>query len=339
RPELTAQKFVVIDGSRLYRTGDWARLRADGRIEFAGRRDHQIKLRGFRVELGEIEAALSQHPGVRECAVIARNGNKNLDKRLLAYYVRRNGAIDTNEIRRFMNARLPDYSVPAAFVELKALPLSPNGKVDRLALPEPQNLRADLSTEYCAPQTAVEDRLVKILGEVLEIESIGTDDNFFELGGNSLQAAQIIARVRKQLRVEIPLRALFENPTVARLSKNIEQASSQIESKPIHVRRAAHRADEVPLSSAQERLWFLNQLEPESSAYNICRAYRIEGDCDIEKLRESFDLIVRRHETLRTNFVARDGRPSAVIKPSITLLFDVIDLKSLANADRQTEID
>ena len=127
RPELTAQKFVVIDGSRLYRTGDWARLRADGRIEFAGRRDHQIKLRGFRVELGEIEAALSQHPGVRECAVIARNGNKNLDKRLLAYYVRRNGAIDTNDLRRFMNARLPDYSVPAAFVELKALPLSPNG--------------------------------------------------------------------------------------------------------------------------------------------------------------------------------------------------------------------
>ena len=174
---------------------------------------------------------------------------------------------------------------------------------------------------------------------MLEIESIGTDDNFFELGGNSLQAAQIIARVRKQLRVEIPLRALFENPTVAQLSKNLEQASSQVESKPIPVRRTAQRADEVPPSSAQERLWFLNQLEPESPAYNICRAYQIKGACDIEKLRESFELIVSRHETLRTNFVARAGRPIAVIKPSIGLPFDVVDLKSLANADRQTEID
>src|ERR1051326_3122702 len=145
RSDLTAEKFLEINGSRLYRTGDWARLRADGRIEFVGRRDHQIKLRGFRVELGEIEAALSQHPGVRECAVGARNGNRNLDKRLLAYYVRPNGAIDRNELRRFMSARVPEYSVPATFVELKALPLSPNGKVDRLALPEPPNLRADLS--------------------------------------------------------------------------------------------------------------------------------------------------------------------------------------------------
>ena len=357
RPELTAEKFVEIDGSRLYRTGDWARLSSDGEIEFAGRRDHQIKLRGFRVELGEVEAALSQHPGVRECAVIARNGNKNIDQRLLAYYVRRNGAIDRNELRRFMNARLPEYSVPAAFVELKALPLSPNGKVDRLALPEPQNSRADLSSEYRGPQTELERQLIEIWTEVLGIENSGADDNFFELGGNSLQAAQIIARIRKQFRVEMPLRTLFENPTVAALSKNIEATSRGVETSaesfaagivPARVRARDGRAgtspaptdrDEVPLSSAQERLWFLNQLEPDSAAYNICRGYSIEGDCDFEKLREAFELIARRHETLRTNFVARDGRPIAVINPAIRLPFCVIDLKSLPDADQQTEID
>src|ERR1041385_8980897 len=158
-------------------------------------------------------------------AVIARNGNKNIDQRLLAYYVRRNGAIDRNELRAFMNARLAEHSVPAAFVELQALPLSPNGKVDRLALPEPQNSRADLSSEYRGPQTELERQLIEIWTEVLGIENSGADDNFFELGGNSLQAAQITARIRKHFRVEMPLRALFENPTVAGLSKNIEATS------------------------------------------------------------------------------------------------------------------
>jgi amino acid adenylation domain-containing protein len=339
RPELTAEKFVEINGSRLYRTGDWARLLGDGRIEFAGRRDHQIKLRGFRVELGEVEAALSQHPGVAECAVIARNGAKNMDQRLLAYYVRRNGAIDRNDLRRFLHARLPEYSVPATFVELKALPLSPNGKVDRLALPEPQNPRANLSTEYREPKTEVERQLVEIWSEVLGAESLGRDDNFFELGGNSLQAAQIIARVRKQFQTEIPLRALFENPTVAQLSKTLETASRGVETGPFKAGVISPRGDQGPLSSAQERLWFLNQMDPGSAAYNICRAYSIEGDCDVKNLRESFEMIVRRHETLRTNFAARDGRPIAVINPSISLPFEVIDLKSLAEAHRQTEID
>jgi acyl carrier protein len=233
RPELTAEHFIPdpfsdSSGARMYKTGDLARYLPDGNIEFIGRLDHQIKIRGFRVETGEIESALSQHPSVRETVVLAREDNPG-DKRLAAYVVASDSQPPTNELRDFLKQKLPEYMVPSAFVFLDALPLTPNGKVDRRALPPPDARRPDLKESFVAPRAPAEEKLAAIWREILKLERVGIHDDFFDLGGHSLLATQLIFRICDAFQVELPLRSLFENPTVAGLAAQVARAPGETE--------------------------------------------------------------------------------------------------------------
>jgi amino acid adenylation domain-containing protein len=229
-PELTAEKFIAspvssLPGERLYRTGDLARYVSDGNIEFLGRIDHQVKIRGFRIELGEIESALSQHPSVHEDVVLAREDVVG-DKRLVAYIVsNQQPAPSTDNLYSFLKQKLPDYMIPSAFVFLDALPLTSNGKVDRQALPPPGPSRRELETAFVVPRTPTEDLLAKAWAELLKLEKVGIHDNFFDLGGHSLLAMQVISRLRSAVNLDVPLRSLFENPTIAGLAELIDALS------------------------------------------------------------------------------------------------------------------
>jgi len=226
QPAETAARFVVDpfaqeSGSRLYRTGDLARYLADGNIEFLGRADHQVKVRGYRVELGEIETVLSAHPGVRQ-AVVTVNRDQSGDQRIVAYVVSAPGSQD--ELRALLRQKLPDYMIPSAFVFLKSFPLTPNGKVDRAALPAPEDTRSGLQDDFVAPRTPAEEKLAGLWADLLKLKIVGVHDNFFDLGGHSLLATQVVSRMRKEFQMEIPLRSLFESPTVAALAEKIEGA-------------------------------------------------------------------------------------------------------------------
>jgi acyl-coenzyme A synthetase/AMP-(fatty) acid ligase/acyl carrier protein len=228
-PELTADRFVPNPfsgeaGARLYKTGDLARYLPDGNIAFLGRLDHQVKMRGFRIELGEIEAVLNQNPAVRDAVVVARKDDRE-DTHLVAYVVSKSEPIPTaSDLRRFLTSKLPEFMIPSAVVFLATLPLTPNGKVNRRALPAPDQGRTDLENPFVGPRSPVEERLAEIWAEVLKLERVGVGDNFFDLGGHSLSATRVISRVRKAFQIEVPLRALFENPTVAGLAVPIVQA-------------------------------------------------------------------------------------------------------------------
>jgi acyl carrier protein len=227
RAEVTAEKFVPHPysgkaGARLYRTGDIGRYRVDGEIEYQGRRDQQVKVRGFRIELGEVEAVLRQHTGIREAVVLAREDEPG-DKRLVAYVVWER-EVGVSELREWLKQQLPEYMVPAGYVWLAELPLTANGKVDRGALPAPEGTRPELADSYVAPRTAIEEVVAGIWSEVLKVERVGVHDNFFELGGHSLLATQVISKLRRSFEVEVPLRSLFTDPTVAGLSHNITEA-------------------------------------------------------------------------------------------------------------------
>ncbi|MGH7834013.1 MAG: phosphopantetheine-binding protein, partial [Candidatus Binatia bacterium] len=237
RPEATAEKFVPNPfgnepGARLYKTGDLGRYLSDGNIEFLGRTDHQVKIRGFRIEPGEIESALAQHPAVREAVVVAREDaraeldaaeNRKSDKRLVAYVVpHRNLSPPAGELRSYLKEKLPDPMVPSAFVLLDVLPRTPHGKLDRRALPEPDQSRPELEENLAAPRTPVEEAIVEIWREVLSLDRVGVHDNFFELGGHSLLATQVISRLREAFQVELPLRSLFERPTIAGLADQVD---------------------------------------------------------------------------------------------------------------------
>ena len=324
RPDLTAERFLpnpfaAEKGARLYKTGDRARYRADGRIDYLGRLDDQVKIRGYRVELGEIEAALTEHPAVTHAAVALRRAALG-DARLIAYVVGADPRAwpDTRgfeiELREFLKERLPEYEIPSAFVVLGALPLTVNGKVDRTALPEPDPLKGD-STAAQAPRTASEGLLHDIWTEVLGTTAIGIHDNFFELGGHSLLATRVISRVRQIFEIELPLRSLFEAPTIAGMAARVEAARRGESEKPDRPMRASRDA-QLPLSYAQQRLWFLHQLDPQSAVYNIPLALRLTGELDEEALGRAVSRLVERHEVLRTRFVASDDEPMQVIDPS-----------------------
>ena len=343
-PALTAEKFIPHPfsdepGARLYKTGDLVRYLPDGSIEFLGRADHQVKIRGFRVELGEIEAVLREHHAVRDALVLNREDQPG-SNRLVAYLVQTDFDSGESEnlvsdLRRFLKAKLPDYMVPSAWVTMEALPLNINGKVDRRALPPPdETLREEI---YLAPRTQTEERLARIWEEVLEIEKVGVHDNFFDLGGHSLLATQLISRVRANFNIALPLRRLFESPTVASLSEQIDATGceSRIQSAPI---QPASRDKELPLSFAQERLWFLDQLEPGNPFYNTPLALRLRGPLDTDALERSLNEVVRRHEALRTTFATADGQPVQLIAPSLTILLPVLDLRPLAEVERSAEV-
>ncbi|HZF08057.1 MAG TPA: amino acid adenylation domain-containing protein, partial [Thermoanaerobaculia bacterium] len=325
--------FTGPAGSRLYRTGDRARFRPDGEIEFLGRADHQVKIRGFRIELGEIEAVLGAHPEVRDAVVVAAVAASG-ERRLVAYVVPREGASPTAaELSRHLEAALPAYMVPSSLVLLPALPLNRNGKVDRRALPAPEG---ETVAGAVAPRGPVEEILAGLWAEVLGRERVGVHDDFFALGGHSLLATKLISRARRSFRIEIPLLSLFRHPTVAGLAREVEAllggGLAGVPEAPEIVPVAP--GDDLPLSFAQQRLWFLDQLEPGGSAYNIPVAVRSRRPLDAGALAWAVDRVIERHSALRTRFVAVDGQPVQRIAPALAVGLPVVDLRGLAAGRR-----
>jgi amino acid adenylation domain-containing protein len=343
RPALTAERFLPDPfspepGSRLYRTGDLVRFREDGSLDFLGRLDHQTKIRGVRIEPGEIEARLREHPAVSDTTVIARDESPSL-RRLVAYVVSRRSPPPTaGELRRHLEKTLPDHLLPAAIVFLDALPLTPSGKLDRRALPAPAGERPSLDRAYVAPRTPQEEVMAGIWAGVLGVERVGVHDDFFELGGHSLLATQVISRVREAFRVEVALRRVFESPTVSGLVEEVEAARRQECREEMPPLERVSREGEPPLSFAQQRLWFIDQLEPGSPAYNISLGVRFEGSLDVASLKRAISEVVRRHEALRTTFEAVDGRAVQVIHAAQTLALPVVDLSALPVAEREARV-
>ncbi|ARV58862.1 hypothetical protein BZZ01_09635 [Nostocales cyanobacterium HT-58-2] len=342
-PELTAEKFIPNpfsqeDGARLYKTGDQARYSADGNIEFLTRLDQQVKIRGFRIELGEIEAALVQNPQVQQAVVMARQDQPG-QKRLVAYIVSNQEHTPTTiELRHFLAQKLPEFMVPSGFVFLEELPLSPNGKIDRKMLPAPEHSRSDLDVGFVGPRTPTEEVVAAIWAKVLGVKQVGIHDNFFDLGGHSLLATQVVSQVRKSLLAELPLRSLFEHSTVARLSEHIDATCGEHQNQPLPPIKPVPRDANLPLSFAQQRLWFLYQLETDSVSYNIPAAVRLDGLLDVAALKMALQEIVRRHEVLRTTFSVADGHPVQVIAPEPTFLFSLIDLGQLSQEQQSVQV-
>ena len=303
RAGLTASRFVACPfggpGARMYRTGDLVWWGADGQLQYLGRADEQVKIRGYRIELGEIQAALAGLDGVEQAVVIAREDRPG-DKRLVGYVT---GTADPAEVRAALAERLPAYMVPAAVVVMEALPLTVNGKLDTRALPAPEYQDGD---RYRAPATAVEEILAGIYAQVLGVERVGVDDSFFDLGGDSLSAMRLIAAVNTGLDAGLAVRVVFEAPTVAQLAPRIGEARVGV-SRWWPVERPAV----VPLSFAQSRLWFLDQLQGPSPVYNMAVALRLGGRLDAEALGAALADVVGRHESLRTLFAAPDGHTAA----------------------------
>jgi len=340
RAALTAEQFrphpfSSAPGARLYKSGDLGRYRPDGKIDYVGRLDQQVKVRGFRIELGEIEAVVGEHPAVREVAVLAREDGPG-ERRVVAYIMAHAGAsLELGELRGFLRQRVPEYMVPSAFVRLEAMPLTPSGKVDRRALPAPDQERPALEEVFVATRTPVEELLAEIWAEVLGLEQVGIYDSFFDLGGHSLLATRLISRLRDAFQVEIPLRSLFEAPTVAGLAESVNtsmRAGQAPQAPPI---LPVSRDGDLPLSFAQQRLWFLDQLVPGSASYNIPSAVRMRGRLDVVALEKSLQELVRRHEGLRATFPSVDGRPVQVISPDIGLILPLIDLQELSESERE----
>ncbi|NUR62202.1 MAG: amino acid adenylation domain-containing protein, partial [Catenulispora sp.] len=338
RAALTAERFVAdpfaSDGSRMYRTGDLARWRPDGQIEFLGRADEQVKIRGFRIEPGEIEYVLRSHPAVAAASVVDRDIAG--DRRLVAYLVpadAEQGIAATGDLRSFLRETLPEYMVPAAFIEVPELPLTPNGKVDRAALPTPDGLRPESGDRFVAPRTPAESLLAAVWAEILGVDRVGIQDNFFDLGGHSLLATRVVSRIRAVFGVEIAVAALFDEPTVAGLAAVIEAAGPSMA-----LARASSMAPPItpakrdgsaplPLSFAQQRLWFLDQLEPGSVEYNTPMPIRLAGALDDAALRAALDAVLERHEVLRTRLVAgADGVPYQAIDPVAGFELPSVDL-------------
>jgi amino acid adenylation domain-containing protein/FkbH-like protein len=330
RPDLTAERFLAHPfqaGARIYKTGDIARWRDDGNLVYLGRSDHQVKIRGFRIELGEIESALKRHPGVADAVVLAREDRPG-EKRLAAYIVARPDQQATaEELRRGAREKLPEFMTPAHFIFLPKLPLTPNGKVDRRALPPPQEEQRDLNSDFVTPRAGLETQVAAVWGEVLGLKKIGAKDNFFELGGHSLLAIQVISRLRTNLHVELSLSCLYEAPTVESLAAGLDAGRWTSSVDPVPPIEPTPRGGILPASFMQEQLWFLNQLEPGSDAYNVPTAIRLKGRLDLKALQQAFDLILRRHEALRTTLHFSGGNLSQAVAPSLEVELGVTDLR------------
>ncbi len=337
RPELTAEKFVPNPfsergGERLYRTGDQVRWGQNGNLEFLGRLDQQVKVRGYRIELEEIEAALQAHDGVRACAVIVRE-DQPAEKRIVAYVVK-NGA-GKADFREFLKQRLPDYMVPSAFVELEQLPLTPNGKVDRKALPVPE-IEWSERKGYVGPRNGEEEILCGLFAEVLNRDRVGVHDDFFAIGGHSLLATRLLSRIRATLGVEIALRSVFESPTIAGLASQLQ---NDRRSQQLQIALQRHpKAERAPLSYSQRRLWFINELQGSSAEYNMPEALRLRGRLDVNALRRALQTIVDRHEILRTYFREEQGEPVQIIAPSLALEIPIENLSGLSEEEQQRQV-
>ncbi|MFB9905655.1 amino acid adenylation domain-containing protein [Allokutzneria oryzae] len=318
RPDLTEQRFLAdpfVAGARMYRTGDVVRWRADGNLEFVGRADDQVKVRGFRVELGEVETALAKHPRVTD-AVVAAHKDDAGHVRLVGYVV---GEVDLDELREFLSGALPVHAVPSAYIVLDELPMSASGIVNRRALPEP-TAALESTTPYVAPRTDEESRLASIWADVLRVERVGVHDNFFDLGGDSILSIQVISRVRAEFGVAPSPRQLFDTPTVASLAEIV--GVSGADDQPI---ARVPRSKPLPLSFAQQRLWFLNDFDPTSTEYNTVFAFRLHGVVDTEALEIALGDLVARHEPLRTTFDLVEEQGVQVIHESVPVVLGLLD--------------
>lgn len=366
RPELTAERFIEIPAgkqaaggkyqevdsdplntlrsptsTRLYKTGDLVRLRADGNLEFLGRLDHQVKIRGFRIELGEIETVLWNHPAVQAAAVIAREDGSG-SQHLVAYVVPKQAAIAAQSsfvqtLRDRLQQALPSYMMPAGFVVLDALPLTPNGKLDRRSLPAP-DLTQQLSHAFVAPRTATEQTLATIWQAVLGLSQIGIHDNFLELGGHSLLATQIVSRIVEQFQVELPLRCLFELPTIAQLAEQLDSSAHATQSTSTTRIQPRESQQSLPLSFSQQQLWFLDQLVPNHPFYNVPEAFRLQGALNVEALEQSLQAIAQRHEILRTTFAMTEGQPTQVIQAIADFKLHTIDLSTAQDPEASAQL-
>ncbi|WP_043739796.1 non-ribosomal peptide synthetase, partial [Nocardia carnea] len=342
RVDLSAERFVAdpfAAGERMYRTGDLVAWNRDGGLEYRGRTDFQVKIRGFRIELGEIEAALLALPEIAQAAVVAKSDPRTGD-RLVGYLVPSGAGLDFARIQDTLAQRLPSYMVPAAFVELDALPLNVNGKLDRKALPEPEFE----AREFRAPSTPIEEIVANIFAEVLGIDQVGADDDFFALGGNSLVATQVAARLSKALDTTVPVRALFEASTVAGLAVRVEQhagsggrAALVPQPRPTRVTESGEVQHVAPLSLAQQRMWFLNRFDGASAAYNIPMAIRLSGELDVNAMRAAVADLVARHEVLRTVYPDTASGPVQLVLP-VAQAVPELAVRSVAAADIGTAV-
>jgi len=335
QPELTAEKFIPNPfsergGERIYRTGDQVKWGLNGNLEFLGRVDQQVKVRGYRIELGEIEAALQAHEGIRACAVIVRE-DQPAEKRVVAYVVA-DGAVKPETLREFLKERLPEYMIPSAFVEMEQLPLMPNGKIDRKALPTPEREWSERKG-YTGPRNGEEEILCGLFAEVLNRDRVGVHEDFFAVGGHSLLATRLVGRIRAALGIDVELRSVFESPTVAKLAFQL-QGSRKAK---ISLRRHPE-VSRAPLSYSQRRLWFINELQGSSAEYNMPQALRLRGRLDVDALRRAIQTIVDRHESLRTQVAEERGEPVQIIAPSLTLEIPVKDLSRLSEAEQQRQV-
>jgi amino acid adenylation domain-containing protein len=348
RPELTAERFIphpysILPGARLYRSGDRGRWRGDGQLEFLGRLDRQVKVRGHRVELGEVEAVLREHPCVRDCIVI-ESGEQG-ESRLVGYLIAKGKVVlELVELRRYLRMQLPEYMVPVAWVMLKQWPLTANGKVDRRALPKPQSRSEVQVIEEEQVRSPMEELVAGVWCEVLRLKEVGRGEGFFDLGGHSLLAMQVISRVREIVGRKLSLRLIFEHPTVAGMAEQIERerkSESGVRDRGAgpKLRRRAGERREAALSYAQERLWFLGQLVPRSAFYNLPLGMRVKGALKVEALRESLNEVMKRHEVLRTSFMWSGNGPVQVIAEEMRSEMPEIEVRGMGEKEKEEEIE
>ncbi|MCI0665625.1 MAG: amino acid adenylation domain-containing protein [Acidobacteria bacterium] len=344
RTDLTAERFQPnpfsgMAGERIYKTGDLIRFRTDENLEFVGRADSQVKIRGHRVELGEIEAFVRGYPGICETAVLYCGDSAN-DKKLVAYLACEPGVqVPIAELRNYLRLHLPEYMIPAQFLIVERLPLTSHGKVDRKALPRPEDLHTDEREKSIRQLTMIEDVIAGIWEQVLRINLVRTSDNFFHLGGHSLTATQVISRLRNSFHVDVPIRQLFETPRLSELANVIEKliiGGKKVSAPPI---RPVSRNQPLPLSYAQQRLWFLDQLEPGDPAYIGSKAIRLNGFLAIASMEQGLGEIVRRHEALRSRFISQDGRPAQIFTQAETLRLPIVDLRALDSKEQELLIE
>ncbi|MCA9954165.1 MAG: amino acid adenylation domain-containing protein, partial [Anaerolineales bacterium] len=353
RPELTGQKFRTTDDLpaqlpdgwlaaeteplALYRTGDLVRLLPDGTLEFLGRLDHQVKVRGYRIELGEIESRLVEHPAVLETAVITQESTPGNNK-LVAYFTAKTDVPTFEQLQTHLKRTLPDYMIPTKFVRLDQFPLTTSRKIDRRALAPIQGDNLVRQTAPSLPHTAEQAQIAAIWCEVLNLEHVGIHDNFFELGGHSLLATQIVSRIRDAFKIELPIQALFELATVAELAEVVQEQRSKSGAEMQLPLVAQPASANPPLSFSQERMWFLHQLNPQSTAYNIPGALRLTGPLNLAALAWSLNQVFNRHESLRTRFLAIGGEPVTFIEPDFAPELPVEDCRSLPREQREAYV-
>ena len=341
RPELTAEKFMPNPygkeaGQRMYRTGDICRWNADGKIDYIARSDFQVKVRGYRIELGEIEAVLEKEARVKQAVVVLKQDAA--DKRLIAYVVMQEAVeVSGHELRSYLKSKLPDYMLPSLIVMLDHLPLNSSGKIDRSALALAPLSRDASPLLYQQPRSPIEELLEAIWCDVLAVTSVGVTENFFDIGGHSLLATQVMSRISSSVGADIPLRKIFEGPTIEDLASRVAQELRKADRIDAPQITKLPRAEgmSLPLSFAQQRLWFIDQLLPDSGAYNISSAFRLSGSLNAHALELSFNRILLRHEVLRTRFLQLDGHPVQIIDPVLSIKLALIDLQPLSDHQQQ----